>query len=433
MECNSFYQHDEMDKEYNSFYQDDEAVKEREAIDGSYESWLVYVYIDGVKTQLSAPKKTELEAKLAYITSKFLYNKDNLNKGPIEISSFIDEFIENTNKSETIEESTKNTRITNFKNFKEYCSKIKLIYVRDINAKTVKNLVKEIISSNESTNRTTKKRLINTNMSIIRKIITKAKQVCIFERNYEAIKDIDDLLSNKEKKEDKNKCESSIRKYKKRDEYLEIFKESKNGLLLEIMIKTGVKFSEAICISKNNFIQENGNYYLIIQKELIYSNKKSPETEEGKFCFYLDKNSEKNEIGDMVFKVYNLNSSRKIPLSNETASHIGNYIEENINVIEAASIKYNLELIFLSSNATPILNNNLNSELASLCEKNNCNKITTNDLREIAIIHFIENGLTTTEIAHILGFRKTTEVDKIYKDISKYYLENHPERVQNLT
>ena len=194
-------------------------------------------------------------------------------------------------------------------------------------------------------------------MSIIRKIITKAKQVCIFERNYEAIKDIDDLLSNEENKEDKNKCESSIRKYKKRDEYLEIFKESKNGLLLEIMIKTGVKFSEAICISKNNFIQENSNYYLIIQKELIYSNKKSPETEEGKFCFYLDKNSEKNEIGDMVFKVYNLNSSRKIPLSNETASHIGNYIEENINVIEAASIKYNLELIFLSSNATPIFFN----------------------------------------------------------------------------
>ena len=80
MECNSFYQHDEMDKEYNSFYQDDEAVKEREAIDGSYESWLVYVYIDGVKTQLSAPKKTELEAKLASLASKSLYNKDNLNK-----------------------------------------------------------------------------------------------------------------------------------------------------------------------------------------------------------------------------------------------------------------------------------------------------------------------------------------------------------------
>lgn len=138
-------------------------------------------------------------------------------------------------------------------------------------------------------------------------------------------------------------------------------------------------------------------------------------------------------IGDMVFKVYNLNNSRKIPLSNETASHIEKYIEQNINFIEAASRKYNLELIFLSSNATPILNNNLNSELASLCEKNNCNKITTNYLREIAIIHFIENGLTTTEIAHILGFRKTTEVDKIYKDISKYFLVNHPERIKNLT
>ena len=58
---------------------------------------------------------------------------------------------------------------------------------------------------------------------------------------------------------------------------------------------------------------------------------------------------------------------------------------------------------------------------------------SANDLREIAIIHFIENGLTTTEIANILGFRKTTEVDKIYKEISKYYLKNHPERVQNLT
>ena len=58
MECNSFYQHDEMDKEYNSFYQHSE-IFERDYVCEKYPFWLVYVYIDGVKTQLSAPKKTD--------------------------------------------------------------------------------------------------------------------------------------------------------------------------------------------------------------------------------------------------------------------------------------------------------------------------------------------------------------------------------------